>query len=87
MTRDKKDSTEKRIIVNLSFPSGSSVNYGILNGYYQGFPCTFKLPGILDVAKHLTILGKSSFMWSVDLARANYNFKHARYQSRYLALK
>ena len=70
MTRDKNDSEKKRIIVDLSFPSGKSVNSGILKGCYQGFACTFKLPGLLDVAKQLTLLGKGSFMWSVDLARA-----------------
>ena len=70
MTRDKKDSKDKRIIVDLSFPLGSSVNAGILKGSYQGFNCVFKLPSILDVAKQLVIDGKNCWVWSVDLARA-----------------
>ena len=68
----KKDSEQKHIIVDLSFPSSKSVNSGILKGYYQGFAWTFKLPGVLDVAKQLTLLRKGSFMWSVDLVY-NYN--------------
>ena len=46
MTRLKKNSLAKRIIMDLSFPLGVSVNAGIRRGFYQGSPFSFTLPTI-----------------------------------------
>ena len=46
MTRPKKNSTKKRIIIDLSFPHGKSVNTGIVKGYYLGLPFNFSLPSV-----------------------------------------
>ena len=75
MTREKKNSIEKRRMVDLSFPLGYSVNAGILKGYYQEKQCSFKLLSILDAAKRITVLERNCNMWSVDLARA---YRHLR---------
>ena len=70
MTRPKKNTTERRVIVDLSFPRGASVNAGIRSGQYQGRPSTYTLPGIMDLAQEVSKLGTNCFLWSSDLARA-----------------
>ena len=70
MTRQKKTSLNRRIIVNLSYPTGNSVNSGIKRGFYQGKSFTFNLPGINDVITHLSKNNKDSYMWTIDLQRA-----------------
>ena len=70
MTRKKKQSIDRRIIVDLSFPHGHSVNSGIKKGYYQGHELTYTLPGINDIINKLKITYKKQYIWSIDLARA-----------------
>ena len=70
MTRDKKDSLVKRIVVDLSFPKGRGVNAGIQKGWYQGEQVSFSLPSITDLAKLVVEEGQGCYMWSIDLARA-----------------
>lgn len=48
MTRDKKDTDQKRIIVDLSFPKDESVNDAIDPSYHLGKDVTYTLPMIAD---------------------------------------
>ena len=70
LTRPKKDSEKRRVIVNLSYPEGRSVNDGITKAWYQGNPFEFKLPSITDLLKRVIIAGRGAYLWSADLARA-----------------
>ena len=70
MTRAKKESNKRRIIVNLSFPKGSSVNSGIKKGFFLGKTLTFSLPSITNIIDILTTSQTERFIWSIDLARA-----------------
>ena len=70
LTRPKKDSEKRRIVVNLSFPPGASVNDGITKGWYQGQRFDFTLPSITDLLRLVIQAGKGAFLWSVDLERA-----------------
>ena len=70
MTRPKKGTEERRVVVDLNFKQGSSVNAGIVRGWYQGHPYKFELPSILDLLKRVKQLGTGCFLWSTDLARA-----------------
>ena len=70
MTRPKKNTEERRVVVDLSFKQGSSVNAGIVRGWYQGKPYKFELPTILDLLERVKQLGSGCFLWSTDLARA-----------------
>ena len=70
MTRPKKNTTERRVIVDLSWPKGESVNTGIAKGYYQGSPRSYTLPNIMDAADEVTRIGTGSYLWCADLARA-----------------
>ena len=70
MTRPKKGSTTLRVIVDLTWPHGGSVNAGIRKGQYQGQPCTYSLPNIMDAADEVARLGPGCYLWAADLARA-----------------
>ena len=43
-TRPKKGSQERRVILDLSFPIGNSINDGILKDNYLGFSAKLKFP-------------------------------------------
>ena len=70
MTRPKKGTKDRRIVIDLSFPHTRSVNTGIKKGWYQGNPFKFALPTIADLVKQVIKAGKGSYIWSADLARA-----------------
>ena len=70
MTRPKKNSSKRRVIVDLSYPGKASVNAGIRRGQYQGTPYNYRLPGVTDLADEVSRLGPACYMWCADLARA-----------------
>lgn len=70
MTRPKKNSTERRIILDLSWPLLHSVNAGIPRDTYCGVPYKLRLPTADDAIALIHKHGPRCFMYSVDLARA-----------------
>ena len=66
MTRDKPDGSGKRVIIDLSFPVGASVNDGILKTKES----QYTLPTPLDLADLMLREGRGCFMWKSDLSRA-----------------
>ena len=68
-TRPKKDSEERRIIIDLSFPPGSSVNDGIQKDNYLGFTAKLTFPKTDQLAERIFQLGKRAHMYKVDLHR------------------
>ena len=66
MTRDKPDGSGKRVIIDLSFPVGASVNDGIL----KSKDSQYTLPTPLDLADLLLREGRGCYMWKSDLSRA-----------------
>ena len=70
MTRPKKDSVDRRVILDLSFPLGNSVNSSIDKHVYEGGPYKLRLPTPLDLAEHMANKGKGCLLFKVDLARA-----------------
>lgn len=66
MTREKKDSPDRQIIVDLSFLQGSVVNDGINNQDHLGRDITYSLP---------SIAGKNAMMWKADLRRAYHQLR------------
>lgn len=70
MTRAKKGSNERRIIVDLSFPHHASVNDGIEPSSHLGLNITYTLPTISDLITQLQMNGKGAFFWKADLKRA-----------------
>lgn len=70
MTRPKKESELRRIIVDLSYPEGESVNAGIDISNVLGRDTSYSLPNIMDLVTRLQAQGRGSVIWKADLARA-----------------
>ena len=70
MTREKKNSHDRRIIVDLSFPPGASVNSGIPRHTFQGESREYSLPSIADLITKVQLEGEGCFIWKADLSRA-----------------
>ena len=68
-TRPKRQSLDRRVIVDLSFPPGKSVNDGMIKDNYLGFLAHLKFPRTDDQAMRIAQLGKNTYMFKVDLAR------------------
>ena len=68
-TRDKKDSTEKRIILDLSFPEGLAVNEGINKTTYLGVNVDWRLPTVDTLAQLMIKKGVGSLLFKRDLKR------------------
>lgn len=70
MTRPKKDSQKRRVIVDMSFPEGSAVNDGINISSIYGRDTTYTLPSITTLTTKLQTKGGPAWMWKADLSRA-----------------
>ena len=70
MTRDKPSGGGKRVIIDLSFPPGASVNDGVLKNFFQGRDFNYTLPTPFDLAEEILQAGQGAFMWKADLQRA-----------------
>ena len=70
MTRDKKEGEGKRVIIDLSYPPGGSVNEGILKNNFQGEEYYYTLPTPLDLAERMLKAGQGAYLWKSDLQRA-----------------
>lgn len=70
MSRPKRDSKERRIIIDLSYPKGQAVNDGIDITNHMGINITYSLPTITDLIERLKSQGTGLFLWKTDLSRA-----------------
>ena len=69
----KKDSTNRRVILDLSFPHGNSVNDGISKDWYCREPVNLTYPSIDTLTKCIYDIinsGLSPRVWKKDLSRA-----------------
>ena len=69
MTRPKKDSLRRRVILNLSWPAGASINEGIDSDRYVDGPASISLPTVAYMESRLLQLGRGAFLYKTDLAR------------------
>ena len=65
----KKDSQERRLILDLSYPSGFSINDGIHKDIYLGEWAKLKLSSLDQFAEKVMELGAGCKMFKVDLSR------------------
>lgn len=70
MTRPKKNTNKRRVIIDLSFPEGDLVNDGIIIKSIYGPDTTYTLPSIVDLTANVQSLGEHAWIWKADLARA-----------------
>ena len=68
-SRPKKDSPDRHIILDLSFPPGCAINDGILKDNYLGFTAKLWFPKVDEFAYRIYSLGKGCMMFKIDLSR------------------
>ena len=69
MTRPKKDARYRRVIVDLSWPQGASINDGVDQVHYLDGPATVKLPTAEYMVQRILQLGTGAWLYKTDLAR------------------
>ena len=69
MTRLKKDSIHRRVIMDLSWPEGASINEGVDGECYLGGEAHIKLPTVQFMEDRVLELGQGAYMYKTDLAR------------------
>ena len=74
MARDKPDGGV-RVIVDLSWPLGQSVNSCVSPDVYDGIPFTLKYPTVDDVIQQIRTLGPRTLLFKIDLERAFRNLR------------
>ena len=70
MTRSKPNSDRRRVIVDLSWPQGASVNAGIdkFSSLNSAFAITFAT--VDDITSELKCVGCGASLYKVDVSRA-----------------
>ena len=79
MTREKPNAPHRRVIIDLSFPKGLSVNAGIGKDRYLGTPFLLKLPTIDTITNQIKVLGRGCMLYKIDISRA---FRHVKIDPR-----
>lgn len=87
MTRPKRESEERRIIIDLSFPRGEAVNDGIRMDNHFGSDISYLLPTITDFAERLLDQGQGAWLWKSDLTRAYRQFRVDPLDCPFMGLK
>ena len=75
LTREKPNSENRRVIVDLSWPLGESVNGGIDKHSYLGTDFTLSLPTIDHITDQVKAIGRGCQLYKVDISRA---FRHIK---------
>ena len=73
MTRAKPNSDRRRVIIDLSWPLGASVNAGIDKNVYLDAPFALTFPTVDDITNELKRLGV--FLYKVDVSWAFHHVK------------
>ena len=68
MTREKPNASHHRVIIDLSFPQGLSVNAGAVKDFYLDTPFTLKLPTIDTITNQVKALGRGCKLYKVDVS-------------------
>ena len=75
LTREKPNSETRRVILDLSFPVGQSVNSGVPKDKYLGSYFELKYTSVDDIVHSLKQLGPTALLYKIDISRA---FRHIR---------
>ena len=70
ITRDKPDSSKRRVIIDLSWPHNGSVNCFTPGNQYLGTAFKLLYPTVDNFVERLRILGRGCHMTKIDLSRA-----------------
>ena len=69
-SRSKRDSTERRLILDLSFPPDRGINQGIDKDSYLGVPARVYLPNVDTLVRFIKQKGQGCALYKRDLRRA-----------------
>ena len=69
-TVPKKDSEERRIILDLSYPKGNSINDFVSKDFYLGQRINLTYPGVDDLVAIVKTKGRGCLLFKRDLSRA-----------------
>jgi hypothetical protein len=83
-----KDSSDRRVIVDLSFSSAQrqAVNASVSKFTYVGTPFSLKLPMVDIICQALNIVGQKVKIFNVDLARAFWQLHVDPFDIKFLGL-
>ena len=70
ITREKRGSESHRVITDMSWPLGHSVNAAIPKDSYQGQPAKTTLPTLDYILQKVRQYGSNTYMSSIDISRA-----------------
>ena len=68
-TVPKKDSNERRIILDLSFPKGTAIKDSISKDFYFGEKVSLSYPGVDDLVNLIKFKGRGCLLFKKDLKR------------------
>ena len=69
MTRDKSSSDKHRVIMDLSWPKGQSVNSGAELDRYLGTQFVLTSPSVDNITDQILQLGRGCHIFKVDISR------------------
>lgn len=75
MSREKKGSSDRRIIIDMTYPQQSSVNAYICKNSIMGVQRDHRLPTVDDLTDIIRDVGPGAYLCSTDVSRAYKNFK------------
>ena len=75
MKREKPNAPACRVIIDLSFPQGQSVNAGIPRDQYLTTPFVLKLPTVDTIIDQVKALRRGCKLYKVDISRT---FRHVK---------
>ena len=79
MTREKSNSDKRRVIIDLSWPKGASVNDGIHKDSYLATDFCLTFPTVDHITQELKKFGRGCHIYKVDVSRA---FRHVKLDPR-----
>ena len=79
MTREKSGSDKRRVIIDLSWPKGASVNDGIHKDSYLATDFCLTFPTVDHITQEVKKLGRGCHIYKVDVSRA---FRHVKLDPR-----
>ena len=70
----KKDSSKRRLILDLSYPEGNSINDGIRKDEYLGVEEKLTLPSVDQLTEQIAKIGRGARVFKIDLVRGYRQF-------------
>ena len=68
MTREKPNAPNQRVIIDLSWPKGESVNAGVDKNSYLGAEFSLTFPTVDTITNQLVAIGKVAYIFKVDIS-------------------